>query len=66
MNKAIVRNLLDDLCDSVLGKIDFDNNPDELFGGIITLQYIRDHNEEILTLLSNFTKTEKEITNEMG
>ena len=62
MNKELIDKLLNDLCDNVLGRIDFESD-DERFGGLLTLQYIIDNNTEILKQLNNVIK---EQTNEMG
>ena len=55
MDKELVQQFLLDLCDSALSNIDFEN-PDEGFGGMLTLQYIRDNNREIIEQLDEWSR----------
>ena len=55
MNKEMVQQLLSDLCDSVLNNVDLESRNEE-FGGLLTLQYIRDNNRELIDQLNEWSK----------
>jgi hypothetical protein len=55
MDKELVQQLLTDLCDSVLGNVDFESREEE-FGGILTLLYIRKNNQELIDQLNEWSK----------